>query len=102
MREDFVIVLEGRRREDGSWFISSPDLPMFSVTGSSQKEALDNAISIIPTLLEKNYGASEDIKQIPALRGFKESDSSDRLLPAYVVAAVERATDGSRGSPSNS
>ncbi len=100
MKETVVIVLEGHERSDGSWFITSPDVPMFSVTGRNEKEALDNAIAVLPKVLTANYGTGE-LRQLPALRDLDESDKGARHLPAFMIAAVGCGVDGSTGTSDN-
>ncbi|WP_156137352.1 hypothetical protein [Methyloceanibacter caenitepidi] len=101
MSKKVIIVLEGRERDDGSWFIESPDVPMFSVTGASQDEAFSNAIAILPEILSVNYGAGE-LRQLPALRDADESDNSPRHLPAFMIADMGCGTDGPAGTPGDS
>jgi predicted RNase H-like HicB family nuclease len=103
MQHEIVIRLEGVSREDGSVFITSPDIKLFSAVGQNEEEAVDAAVSILAMLIEDKWEIVEHLRRRPAsaLQGLGESHT-DQILPAHVIAMVSGERHGSRGSTSSS
>ena len=53
--KEIVIPLAAERRDDGSYAVTSPFVPMFHVVGRDQAEAWDNVKTILREHLEQNY-----------------------------------------------
>ncbi|MCB2060060.1 MAG: hypothetical protein R3E09_02500 [Novosphingobium sp.] len=87
-----AITLQGEKRSDGSVFISSPELPMFSAVGCDEKDALDNAVNLLVPYLEANVPDYVDLKR---LRGAADTQShADFCLPAHIIAFRGSGNDG--------
>jgi len=103
--DEYIIEMKGEKRADGSVFISSPDLPMFSAIGHDEKDALDTALRILKDYLKANV---PEFVQLRVVRPGNEiiswsaaSDSSSSVLPAHVIATMRgrvHETSGSRNS----
>jgi hypothetical protein len=90
------ITLLGEARSDGSVLVRSPDLPLFSAVGGCEREALDNAMSMLGPYLAANVPDYVDLRKLrpaPQALGGEELES---LLPAHVIACRGAGNDGHR------
>lgn len=89
---EFLIEMRGVTRSDGSVFVTSPELPMFSVIGKSEQEAFDLAIAKLNDYLEHNVPEFVELRVVPAGTNIiphrSSSDSSSPVLPAHVIATT--------------
>ena len=87
------ITLLGEERSDGSVFIHSPELPIFSAVGASEQQALDAAMALLGPYLEANVPDYVDLRK---LRGVPEAlgVAPESILPAHVIACRGSGDDG--------
>jgi hypothetical protein len=87
------ITLHGEERPDGSVFIKSPDLTLFSAVGRNEADALDNAMSLLVPYLEANIPDYVDLRRLrsPAQAS---NEAQEHLLPAKFLAKREGAHEG--------
>jgi hypothetical protein len=98
VERSFCIMLDGKLREDGSIFVTSSNLPLFSAVLSDGE--WEEVISYLKMFLEANVGKVKSIKII--------HDGSELILrdqtrtmappPAYVLAEVANKNVGSMRS----
>jgi hypothetical protein len=90
VEREYNIRLEGKRRDDGTIFVTSPNLPPFSaILADGQWEDI---IGYLRRFLEVNVGKVRSMRLVHdaselALSGSEESAAPP---PAYVVAALTR------------
>jgi hypothetical protein len=90
MNRRFVAIeLVGEVREDGSVYISSPDVQLFHAIAPSHSEFLTTALPILKEHLERNLGVS-----VTLYPSDKESQSklvapdASSMLPPHVIAEL--------------
>lgn len=89
------ITLIGRERADGSVFIESPDLPMFTAVGKDEESALNVAMSILPEYLRRNVPDYVELELTSARSAYQALAGTERCLPAHIIAtAKEYHVDG--------
>ena len=80
------ITLEGKRRADSSFFVSSSELPFFSAVGQNEQEALDNTIKILGPYLEANIPDYVDFKRVRDASDVMYGSDDHKLFPAHMIA----------------
>lgn len=86
---EYSIELKGETREDGSVHLTSPDLPLFCVTGESARAALDLAMRLLPSYLKFNVPEFVDLRPIPSATELLSSKGA-AVLPAHVIARTTK------------
>jgi hypothetical protein len=76
------ITLLGEERSDGSVFVKSPDLPVFSAVGGDERVAFDNAMALLGPYLQANVPDYVDLRRLSG--SLHEGD--EPLLPAHIIA----------------
>lgn len=99
MRE-IVIRLEGEIRADNSVLLKCPELPMFSVVGSSEEDAVDLAVAMLPMYLEANFGVIDEIRRAGSPRDL-DAEHEANLLPAHIIASIREGRNAASGSTCN-
>ena len=87
------ITLIGENRRDGSVFIHSPELPIFSAVGANEEAALESAMALLGPYLEANVPDYVDLRK---LRGIPQAwgEVPESILPAHVIACRGGGHDG--------
>jgi len=100
MTRMMIITLEGQEQEDGSYYIRSPDVPLFHIVGKNEAEALAIAVPILKETLEQRAKRAveltipEDSKTILGGGAFVKPPAVPASLPAHIIASVmEDATE---------
>ena len=85
--KEIVIPLIAVERDDGSYGVTSPIVPMFYVVGKDQASAWKISIVILKEHLEQNYGIK--------IRGMRLTDYTREVfaeaspaVPAHVIAEL--------------
>lgn len=85
--KEIVIPLVAEKRDDGSYAVTSPLVPMFHVVGGDQAEAWDNVKAILKEHLELNYNVE--------ILGMRLTDHTREVfadvtptVPAHVIAEL--------------
>ena len=86
---EYVIELNGQHRADGSFFITSSDLPMFSIVGASVDEAINLVKSLLPEYLRANVPSFVELREISSATEI----ISKRSAPAFPVHYIARTGD---------
>jgi hypothetical protein len=87
IRKEYKIELVGKRRPDGSLFVTSPNLGPFSAVLSTGR--WDDVIVFLKKFLEVNFGRVIELRLIhDASELVSESDELPKIPPAYVVAEL--------------
>jgi len=101
MDDQYLIELNGERRDDGTVFIVSPDLPLFSVIGHNEQAAIDHAMKVLPEYLKANVPDFVELRELHhaqrALGILTEKAASP--LPAHVIATITKARDHAARRP---
>ncbi len=90
--KEYCIELTGTAREDGSVVMTSQDLPMFSVVGSDEKNALAVALQILPEYLRANVPQFVDIRPVANVGELMGKRHAVRS-PTHVIATFDRGND---------
>ncbi len=87
--KEIVIPLVAEERDDGSYGVTSPIVPMFYAVAKDQASAWDNATAILKEHLEKNYHI--EIREM-RLTDYTREVFAEAIpaVPAHVI--VELAT----------
>jgi predicted RNase H-like HicB family nuclease len=80
------ITLEGKQRADGSFFVTSSELPFFSAVGHDEQDALDNTIKILGPYLEANIPDYVDFKRVRDASDVLYGEEDHKLFPAHMIA----------------
>ncbi len=94
--KEYRIQLEGRRRADGSLFVTSSNLPLFSAVLTDGK--WEDVLKFLKKFLQINFGRVKDLRLIhdaSELVG-RDSEEMPALPPAYVVAELTPNRVGAR------
>lgn len=97
MEKEYHITLQGERRADGSVFIKSPELPLFSVVGDNEQDALSNALRILPEYLRANVPDYVDLREIQSASEMFSAAVPSDALAAHVIATVGKERGKSAG-----
>lgn len=89
-RREFVIVLQAKRREDGSFFVTAPRYPHFSVVGETEQQAWDLAIDVLTEYLKLNRNIDAELRYIDELDVSDEAEVIE-IIPAHVIASLPNA-----------
>lgn len=93
--EEFRIELTGSRRADGSMFVTSPSLPMFSAILEDAR--WEGVKAFLKEFLEANFGRVKELRLIrDASELMLDNDSIPAIPPAYVVAELNSERVGAR------
>jgi hypothetical protein len=85
--KEYRIELVGKRRSDGSMFVTSPNLGPFSAVLSDGR--WEDVLSFLKKFLEVNFGRVKDLRLIhDASELVSDSDDLPDIPPAYVVAEL--------------
>lgn len=95
-QNQYFIELKGEIREDGSVFVCSPDLPLFSVIGASEQDAFNNAMKILPEYLRANVPDFVELRAV-SRAGQLFSPKHASALPAHVIATLNKSGDHAAG-----
>ena len=82
-----MIPLIAKERDDGSFGVTSPIVPMFYVVGRNQALALDNALAILKEHLEQNHRV--EIREM-RLTNYTREVFADVVpaVPAHAIAVL--------------
>lgn len=84
---ELMIRLNAETRSDGSVFVESPDLPLFTAIGRNQKEAHELVMKLLPEYLRLNVPDFVDIRSIKsATTRIISGKQEEHLLPAALIA----------------
>jgi len=87
MTKEVVIPLVTKERDDGSYGVTSPLIPMFHVVGADEPAALKTAVGILKEHLEKNYQV--EIRRIRLADATRELfPDATPTAPAHVIAEL--------------
>jgi hypothetical protein len=96
--EEYRIELVGSRRDDGSMFVTSPSLTMFSAVLPDSK--WEGITGFLKSFLELNFGRVKEMRLIrdasELMLDTESGDSLPRIPPAYVVAELNTNRVGAR------
>lgn len=81
---EFIILLYAEACQDGTYFLYSPQMPLFTATAPERSQIFDIALPIIKETLERNMKKPIGLRQIMPLAGYPDDDSD--LPPAYLLA----------------
>ena len=85
--KEYRIELIGKRRADGSLFVTSPNLGPFSAVLSDGR--WEDVLTFLKKFLEVNFGRVKDMRLIhDASELVSDSDELPDIPPAYVVAEL--------------
>ena len=96
-KHSYYIRLQGKRRDDGSLFVTCDDIPFFSAVASDWD---GEVLSILTTSLEaNNVGRVVEVRYVEDTSGLFDGEPTDDVIPpAHVLAEVERDRVGQHGS----
>lgn len=92
----YRIELHGKRRSDGSLFVTSSNLPPFSAVLIDGK--WEEVLTLLEGFLKANFGPVKDIRLIRDASELVDDHNDDqlRIPPAYVVAELTPQRAGIR------
>lgn len=86
---EFRITLVGKRREDGSMFVTSPNMPPFSAVLHSGK--WDDVLIYLRKFLEVNLCTVKELRLIHDASELSFNDSEQpQIPPPYVIAGLSQ------------
>ena len=85
IEREFYVTLEGKRREDGSLFISAPKYPAFSAVGESEDKAWEVALDLLSAHWKENYGKEVAFRYVQSYPTEEEEGIGDKI-PAFVIS----------------
>ncbi len=85
---EFNIRLVGKRREDGSMFVTSPNMKPFSAVLHDGK--WESVLPYLRKFLEINFGKVKDLRLIhdASELNFDDVDDQPQVPPAYVIVGL--------------
>lgn len=91
---EYRIELKGRKRADGSLFVTSDNLPHFSAI--LQDGNWDDVLLYLEKFLAANFGEVRELRLIQDASELLATGEPDSIPPAYVIAGLTPVTCISR------
>ena len=83
-----LINLDCKKRDDGSYFITSPEVPLFSAVGKDADTALGASVEIIGGMLERILGVAPISVELIESAAPVFTPNIPHVPPSYVIAQM--------------
>lgn len=83
-----LIRLNVERRDDGSYFVSSPEVPLFYLAIGSEMEMQTVVLPVLKETMERNLRAKVDLRFVRMFETMHVDTCGCPSLPAHVIAQL--------------
>ncbi len=85
--QEFIVKLDHERREDGSVIIFSDELPLFSVVGRDEGDAIELMLDVLPEYLQANVPHFVKLRPATSIDSVTLKKGAPSV-PTYMIAEL--------------